>query len=542
MAIDPKSAVFGGQEGSGLAQFLGDQPSAFETTQQPIQMLYNIKLQQQKQKDEEEKRKRDSIKKLGSFNALFDESQQELQTDFLALRELHSELWAEGIDPETDERFIKAKSEWDLKNSQNEAVWKTFEKVRSSLATGDYDEELAVQEMEKIMSQPKVGDRFNAVTGADILVKNARLFNDAAKFQVAPDVVEVDEAGRRKKTVKYDEAKVDENAKAYALSHPEEVDFYARKFGGGRDRETVTNEYVESLKPLLRQKPEVDSDKEIGKGGGFNLSIGGGTQNDKFNAIYANDPSISQVPADYNNYIAFGDYKTGLDLKPLELKGMDGTDRLIKVAGAQYIDMGKKKKEILADIDQESARLQDEIRKFQTQKTATGGSLTSKDRAVISSFIEQQNELKAAKERVNQLPNNQGWYMVGTRAKRPTGEIAEKMEADKQATGISYMQGDDGGYIQIFENVVDYMPISSRQGTTGAANLAKVQSVTDLNVGPEISRLENLGGQKQSASGGGTPAAQPKGGKSISAAEYKKLTAAELSKYKKNQDGTYSLR
>lgn len=293
MAIDPKSAVFGGQEGSGLAQFLGDQPSAFETTQQPIQMLYNIKLQQQKQKDEEEKRRAKAFEKIGSYDAIFPQSEKELQEGFLGLREIYSELAAEGIDPEASDEFATERSKWNTKLGQNKAVKEWYDRVRDGLTTGtDYDLELAQQEIDRVLSLPTIEERFAAISKADPLVKRAKLFEGLKP--PAPKLEKVMQGGKYITTQKLDEADNERLAELYVLEHPDHVEYIAR-----RDKITraeATEKYKKEVADKQRiMFKSIEKEERIPTGTQIYKNFGGGAVGKKdFIALPYNDPAIGQ--------------------------------------------------------------------------------------------------------------------------------------------------------------------------------------------------------------------------------------------------------
>jgi hypothetical protein len=490
MTGDPKSGVFEGKEGSGLAQFLGNRQDAFQTTQQPINQLYNLKLREKQEQQAAEKRKRDALAKMSSYDSIFTQSEKELADMFEAGRELYTEIWSEGGDPESDPRWMQFMPKWNTTHSQNKSVKEYVDKIKQNLATGNYDEEYALAEIDKIMNAPTIGERFELTRQTDPLIPKVQLFKGANLFAVAPTEEVEDKGGRRVKTVTYDDAKLEENAKAYMLANPEQVEYYNRKKGNGRDIEVVTEEFKASLKPILKKQREVDSDIEVRKGGGLNVSIGGGTQNEKFNAVYANDPAISKVPQGVNNYIAIADYKTGSDLKPIEFQDASNVTTFMKVGSAQYLDMGEKKKEIIANMQAEEQRLEAEINEFRRKAVMGGGGLSTSDMRKIKAFENQKKELANSRAKIAKMPNEKGWYMVGVKGRRPTGEMTKPPEGDELVQGVSYEQDESGKYVEIFENVPDYAPISSIQGTVGSANLAKITAITGLDIAPEISKLQ----------------------------------------------------
>jgi hypothetical protein len=353
MTGDPKSGVFEGREGSGLAQFLGNRPDAFQTTQQPINMLYNLKLREKQEQQAAEKRKRDALAKLSSYDPIFTQSETELADDFGNVRELYTEIWSEGGDPESDPRFMEALPKWNMKHTQNKAVKEYVDKIKQNLATGNYDEEYAIAEIEKIMNAPTIGERFELTRQTDPLIPKVQLFKDAPRFTVEPDIVRDQKGNVRTAESSYDPEKVDTAANAYILAHPEEVEFYEAKYGNGRPTEVVLAEYKEKLTPLLTRKGLKDEKTIVSAGANFTMNVGGGVRGKTFSSQVIDLPAFGDgkrngmqfTGPDAERPFAFTDAGGNLTYIKPELIKRDENNNLILV--------GKKAKRVSDQIKRE---------------------------------------------------------------------------------------------------------------------------------------------------------------------------------------------
>ena len=329
---DPKGLVYQGREGTGFAQIFQAQPGAFETTKEPLRNMVELRYQQLKEQKRKEQEQKAALAKLADYTPYLQQNKQELEDQYEKLRQQYVMAASQGKNPddpttEAGKEFLKLKADFNNMLAMDKQMYDEWGKQQQVLAQGKHDATQFADTWGKILENPSIQGRFEALRGSTPLVLNINALEGIEDY--IPESVSTEKrmgAGTQTITAATPES-IETNAKLFVEQYPEKVDYLIKKG-------TVKNvdEAVEYYKGIIEERTKRGTAIERGPagGGGVNVSVGSGgaTIGDvDISGAHSTKYAGAQDPNRINIVTI---RSKGKDIAPMALKDMEGNSVFVK--------------------------------------------------------------------------------------------------------------------------------------------------------------------------------------------------------------------
>lgn len=194
MAIDNKSEVFAGQEGSGRAQLLDPRKAlqAFDNVNQAKAELARANL-------ERDYKAMDAFKeKLSSFESPWLKDVDEVSNDIAQLQEMVATAQRKGQDPrdpssDVAKQMAKAQMAIEAKTRASKAQEKAYQEAMSAIGNPDYDQDHLLKTLEQFNGAPGIKER--SELSQNFMVPNYDFISPVENIPLAMDQTVTDKNG-----------------------------------------------------------------------------------------------------------------------------------------------------------------------------------------------------------------------------------------------------------------------------------------------------------------------------------------------------------
>jgi hypothetical protein len=543
MTGDPKSAVFQGQEGSGYAQVLGKQPSAFETAEAATRQLVQLKYNRLKDQEKAEDAKKQAFAKMIEFDSIRPEGFGEMSALADEIRTKGIDAAMRGVDifenPTAPEALeVRQMSDRLKAMQQYESGFDSeYARIKKLIGEDKIDSEHAIKVLDEAIKQPTIQERFKYLTENNATVPNVTLYDGIKAFVPTPVVKQEMKGGKYIYTEAADEDEIMTNAQAFVEQNPRQ---YEKAKGQGlvENIEEWTEKVAEQIRPLVPKK-----DKETRIPTGNNMFFGG-TQSKTTIAEPVYDPELGGTSKQGDNVIVLSRRVTGGDLPAGTYTLDDGSQALVQPTKF-YRRPGGVDSDAQAKYESEKKKLQGEIGAARAElakvmASATKGSSNERaSKKAVAKQIEgdiskKESKLRELKEPRKSPTEKDPWVGVGKKVVQRGADVVKraKQEMSPEDFAKKYIDGEDQNgdpaFFEIIEGETVEFPL---YGAKRETNLGKLRTQTDIDFDktmPDYAPYQSGGQRTSGAQQGGKVATKAQIKALVGQPNYKGYTFEEL--------------
>jgi len=461
--------------------------------------------QDEKARNEKIKQNLSKIPKVAV--ATMDRNKNEIATDFNNLVNLYKQSSIQGVDPEANPDVIRAEQAFQQKVKIDEQMGKMIGTLEAEYSKNPtkYNQQMFEKGMDAILKAPTLEEAYKAAN-------DFKLIEDVNPYEgIDGFLPQVKGYGVPSK------AEVDAAAKNFVMATNQKIGAAIEQEKFKDDADALTNIAEEMYRRLQwKARPQGSG------GGGITINTGEGTfKNDRYTMAAVHNPNLPYSVKNEANQVVFSDVKAGKSVNPLTLD-VDGTPVF-----SQPLDVIKRGDKYFLRA-QRSKRVNAE--EF--------NSMSSAEKAMFEQMFDPETnetsyvQIKGTK--IEELPfkrNSANWTLI----KDTYGYDPIKLIEDYNSTN-SGEKTDDYTYARLQQLYKENRELAEKALSREKAADRKFTAAEKAKYDQNSKEVEELRAKLKSSGG------QNKQSKPITANEYKNVPRDERYKYKKNADGTYSLK